>query len=263
MSAPSPGPALLNLARVQEGLTTRFVGQEIVHLPVVGSTIDVARDLAAQGTPEGTLVFAEEQTAGRGRRGRSWLAPAMSSLLCSVVLYPDLAGQRAARLTMVTGLASAQAVEERTGLAARLKWPNDVLAGSRKIGGVLVETAVEGEEIKHAILSLGLNVNFDPTTVRGIPQTATSLRGELGREVAREPLLQTWLERLEESYLRLDHESLHGDWSARLATLGQEVSVDTPAGRVSGMAERVDADGTLIVRREDGTVVGVSVGEVS
>lgn len=263
MSAPGPGRASLDLARVQEGLATRFVGQEIVHLPVVGSTIDVARDLAAQGTPEGTLVFAEEQTAGRGRRGRSWLAPARTSLLCSVVLYPDLTSGRAARLTMVTGLASAQAVEERTGLAAHLKWPNDVLVGNRKVGGVLVESAIESDKVIHAILSLGLNVNIDPTAVRGIPKTATSLRGELGKEVEREPLLQTWLERLEEGYLRLDHQSLHKDWSARLATLGQDVSIDVPAGRVSGLAEGVDGDGTLIVRREDGTVVGVSVGEVS
>ncbi|MFQ5947146.1 MAG: biotin--[acetyl-CoA-carboxylase] ligase, partial [Anaerolineae bacterium] len=103
----------------------------------------------------------------------------------------------------------------------------------------------------------------DPTTVPGIPQTATSLREELGREVAREPLLQSWLERMEKGFLRLDHESLNEDWSARLATLGQEVSVNTPGGRVSGLAERVDADGTLMVRRKDGTVVGVTVGEVS
>ena len=248
---------------MQEGLATRFVGREIVHVPLVGSTIDVARDLVAQGAPEGTLVFAEEQTAGRGRRGRSWIAPARTSLLCSVVIYPDLASRRVTRLTMLVGLASAEAVEKRAGLAARLKWPNDVQVGSKKVGGVLVEAGIEGDRVKHAILSLGLNVNFDPTTVSGIPQTATSLRGELGREVAREPLLQTWLERLEEGYLRLDHESLHSDWSARLATLGREVSVDTPAGRVSGLAEGVDSDGTLMVRREDGTVVRVAVGEVS
>ncbi len=260
---PSPDRASLDVASVQDGLATRFVGQEIVHLPIVGSTIDVARDLAAQGAPEGVLVFAEQQTAGRGRRGRTWIAPTGTSLLCSVVVYPDLDSRKVARLTMVTGLASAQAVEEYTGLAARLKWPNDVLVSGKKVGGVLVETSIERDKVKFAILSLGLNVNLDPTAVPGIPQAAASLRGELGREVAREPLLQTWAERLEEAYLRVDQEILHRDWSARLATVGQEVSVDTPAGLVSGLAEEVDALGTLIVRQEDGTVVRVSVGQVS
>ena len=227
------------------------------------STNDLARALAAQGAPEGTLVLAEEQTAGRGRLGRAWLAPRGTSLLFSLLFRPALLPSQAFRLAMLCSLAAARAIETVTALPIHLKWPNDLVLRGQKLGGVLSESSFTGERLDFVIVGLGLNVNLDVSTLPEIAATATSLSAALGRPVARLPLLQRLLQEIEAGYGDVvQGEALRAAWAARLSTLGQMVRV-TGGTEEEGMAEGVDADGALLLRRADGTLGRITVGDVT
>jgi len=249
---------------IRQGLTTRLLGQQIYYYPEVGSTNDLARQLAGEGAPEGTLVITDHQTAGRGRLDRAWLAPPGTSLLFSLLFRPPLTPPQAPRVTMAVALGVVAGIAQVTGLEPRLKWPNDVLVKGRKVCGLLAESGMTGERLDHVVVGVGLNVNFDPQEVPGIPSTATSLAVALGRPVARAPLLQAILSAIEQRYERLcAGESPRDDWAARLDTLGQHVRVVTPGGLEEGIAEDVDLDGVLLLRRPDGSLVRILVGDVT
>jgi len=130
----------LNLAELEMRLRTRFVGRQLIYYSSIGSTMDLGRQEAARGTPEGTLVLAEEQTAGRGRFGRQWVSPVGKNLYLTLIMHP--AAERLRPLSIITPLAVSLAVEETTGLSPRIKWPNDVLVAARKLAGVLIESAL-------------------------------------------------------------------------------------------------------------------------
>lgn len=254
----------LSPGRIKEGLGTRFVGQNVVYYPSIGSTNEIAKALAAQRAPEGTLVIAEKQTAGKGRLGRRWLAPAGTSLLLSLLFYPDLASHQAMRLTMLCALAAVEGIRAVTGLSPRLKWPNDILIRDKKAGGILTEAGVTGKRVDYVVVGLGLNVNFAPSQMGELAATATSLSEALGREVPRVSLLRAILEGIEERIQRLQVGwSPHEEWAAHLVTLGQEVRVATPWGAEEGLAEAVDEDGALLLRRHDGSLARMATGDVT
>jgi BirA family biotin operon repressor/biotin-[acetyl-CoA-carboxylase] ligase len=257
----------LSVASIEKGLTTAFVGRKMIYYRSIGSTNDVARELAAQGAPEGTLVIADEQTAGKGRLGRRWLAPSGTSLLISLLFRPDLAAHQAQRLTMICSLAVVEAIEAVAGLTAAIKWPNDIMVQGKKAGGILTELGATGERLDYAVVGLGLNVNLDfgtAETMEGLAATATSLSQELGREVSRLALLWRILENVESRYQRLEAgESPHDEWASRLVTLHNHVTVDTPQGTIEGWAESVDADGALILRTNCGERQRVLAGDVT
>ena len=272
-----------------EGLDTQFVGRNPVYLPTVGSTNDEARRLAQAGAPEGTLVIADCQTAGRGRLDRRWEAPPGSSLLLSLLFRPPLAPHQVQQLTMVCGLAVVDAIEAETGLRAGLKWPNDVLIGEAKAGGILTEIVLAGQQVDYAVVGIGLNVNLDPGHLPpNLLTAATSLSHQLGRPVARLPLLWALLRATETRYLALKAgHSPQAEWAARLVTLGRPVTVTVPdggrggpagpvqeegdhrgsplreGGVMEGVAEGVDANGALLVRLGDGRLETVVAGDVT
>jgi len=255
----------LTAASIRAGLGTGFVGQEVHAWPELGSTNDEARRLARAGAPEGTLVIAEHQTAGRGRLDRRWEAPPGSSLLLSLIFRPAFAPARSQLLTMICGLAAVEAVEATTGIAVGLKWPNDVVAGGAKLGGILAELELRDQAIAHAVVGLGLNVNVGPDDLPGdLLQPATSLSQLLGAPVPRLPLLQAFLRAVERRMLALAAGQLiHEEWAARLVTLGQEVTVSGAGPTLRGRAEGVSPDGALLVRRADGRLETVLAGDVS
>ena len=253
----------LSPAAIQTGLHTQFIGRNVVYRPSVTSTNDLARALAAQGAPEGTLVLTDEQTAGRGRLGRAWLAPRGTSLLFSLIFRPALLPAQAFRLAMLCSLATARAIEAVTTLPIHLKWPNDLVLRGKKLGGVLCESSLTGERLDFVAVGLGLNVNLDVSTLPEIAATATSLSAALGRPVARLPLLQSILQEIEAGYRDVAQgEALRAAWAARLGTLGQVVRV-TGGIEDEGLAEGVDADGALLLRRADGTLAHITVGDVT
>lgn len=258
----------LSLASIEKGLTTTFIGRRVIYYRSIGSTNDVARELAAQGAPEGTLVIADEQTAGKGRLGRRWLAPSGTSLLMSLLFRPHfLASYQAQRLTMICSLAVVEAIEAVTGLAAAVKWPNDIVVQGKKAGGILTELGATGVRLDYAVVGLGLNVNLDfgvGEAMGELAATATSLSQERGREVSRLALLWRILEKVEDRYQRLEVGELpHKEWASRLVTLHNHIIVDTPRGVIEGWAEGVDADGALTLRTDCGERQRVLAGDVT
>jgi BirA family biotin operon repressor/biotin-[acetyl-CoA-carboxylase] ligase len=258
-------PDLLSAERIEAALRTTFVGRHLVYLPETGSTNDLARRLARTGAPEGTVVIADHQVAGRGRLQRRWEAPPGSSLLMSLVFRPTLRPVQAHQLTMVCGLAVVDAVESELDLSVGLKWPNDIALGGAKAGGILTELELKDDQVEHAVVGIGLNVNLDPALLPGdFLTTPTSLSHALGHSVARLPLLAGLLQAVEQRYLRLRQgHSPHKEWAGRLVNLGQPVSVSGSGPAIEGMAEGVDPDGALLVRLDDGSLETIVAGDVT
>jgi BirA family biotin operon repressor/biotin-[acetyl-CoA-carboxylase] ligase len=201
----------------------------------VDSTQDVLRALARVGAPEGSLVLAEVQQKGRGRRGRVWLSEPGKSLTFSLLLRPGLPLSGLGLLPLLAGVALAEAV----GLGG-LKWPNDLLSpDGRKMAGVLLEAEVQGEEVAFALLGVGVNVLSAP------PGAAALAEWGLGN---RREVLARFLERFFALYpLLLEPQALLERWRKRSLTLGRRVRVLTPRGPVEGLAEDVLPDGSLLV----------------
>ena len=257
----------LDLERIEASLHTDYVGRQIQYHARTGSTNAMAKVLASRHVPEGTVVIADLQDAGKGRLGRQWLSPANANLLLTLIFYPTLQPSQAQRLTMVCSLAAVDAVQDATGLRVRLKWPNDLLLGEKKMGGILTGLGLHADELAFAVVGMGLNVNMRrddlPPELR---QVATSLAQELGDSVDREDLLCALLGRIEERYDRLKAgETPVSEWAENLATLGEWVAVSELSGRLllEGRAESVDENGALLVRLADGNLRRVLAGDVT
>lgn len=228
---------------------------------VLGSTQDLARELARAGAPEGTVVLAGRQTAGRGRLGRSFVSP-RGGLYLTVVLRPALEHIRP--LPIVAALAVARGLEQVAGLRTALKWPNDVLVGGRKVCGILLESELTGQTVDYVLVGIGVNVNADMSAYPEIVATATSAAVEAGRGVSREALAAAALNELEELYLAVQAgQRVQDEWRARLETLGRQVQVTCGQTVEEGVAEDVDSDGSLILRRPDGSRVTIVAGDVT
>ena len=254
---------------VQSALKTHAIGHPICYYPVVGSTMDEARRLAEQGMPEGTVVLADEQTAGRGRFQRNWWAPAGSSLLLSLVFRPPFPPRRAHQLTMVCSLAVCDAIASVTGMRAAVKWPNDVLIGGRKVCGILAELdlgdGVHGSDVfRFAVVGIGVNVNVDLRHAPCLMAPATSLAMETRHSVSRVDLLVALLAGIEERYLALcAGRSCTQEWAGRLDTLGQRVQVCDGTERLYGLAAGVEENGALLLWLADGSTRRVLAGDVT
>ena len=240
----------LDVEAVQAALSDRVIGRRILHFDLVGSTMDEARRSAEKGEREGTVFIAEEQTDGRGRFHRSWVSPRGENLSLSVLLRP--AAAHLPSMNMAATLAVSGSITEASGLPSAIKWPNDVRVRGRKVSGIL------------AVVGIGVNVNFDPSSFPEIASTATSLRVETGRQVDRGRLLRTLLERFDSLYgrVRAGH-SLVEEWAAGMDTLGRRVQVAWRGQVVEGVAESVDEQGNLMVRRADGSVFTAVAGDVT
>jgi BirA family biotin operon repressor/biotin-[acetyl-CoA-carboxylase] ligase len=256
---PSLSNDLLDPAALGRGPLRRSV----LFFPECGSTNDKARELARSGEPEGVLVIADFQSAGRGRMDRSWRAPRATSLLCSLLLRPPLAPERAMQAVMAASIGAMEGIRRETALPARLKWPNDILIGGGKAGGILCELGLDGAGLNYVIVGIGLNVNFDPGKVAGIPPEATSIQRELGRPQSRTALLLAILEEIEPRYEQIRRGgSLRSEWARALETIGRHVNVRLSDGEITGCAESVEESGALVLRLADGTLRTVLAGDV-
>jgi len=254
----------LDLTQIRGALTTSFVGRALHYREALPSTMDEAWRLARAGAPDGTVVLAEEQTAGRGRLKRSWWAPAGTSLLLSVLLRPGWPARQAQRLTMVCSLAVCEAIAVTAGVPAQVKWPNDVLIAGHKVCGILTELDVAGAQLETAVVGIGINVNVDFECAPPLMAPATSLMLAAGRRVSRMDLLVALLSGIEQRYLATRAgRSYHHEWAARMATLGREVQVRGAMETWQGMAVDVDVDGALLVKEQDGSVRRVLAGDVT
>jgi BirA family biotin operon repressor/biotin-[acetyl-CoA-carboxylase] ligase len=251
----------LSPAAITDGLATRFIGQEVTCYPSLPSTNDVAKRRAQEGAKEGTVIIAEEQTAGRGRIKRRWLSP-RGSIALSIILYPPLAYLPS--LIMVASLAVARSIGQVTGLKAKIKWPNDVLVNDKKICGILVESDVRGNKVDYAVIGIGINVNIKLSEFPQIAPFATSLSRELGGEVSRPEVIRSLLAEAEKLYLALAAgDSVFRQWRDNLVTLGKKVQVNWGEATYEGVAESVAADGSLLLRQPDGSLLKIVAGDVT
>jgi len=224
---------VLRLEELKAGLPVGKLGLELHFYPSLGSTNDRAAELARAGAPEGTLVVADEQTAGRGRSGRRWHSPAGSGLALSLVLRPTTLGSREiAAIGLIGAMGSIEALAEY-GMQPELKWPNDVLLNGAKVGGILAEASWTGSELDHVILGIGLNVSAAPFPEVEFP--ATSVEQSLGRPVPREALLLRVLAATDRWYARLIDGTVHPEWETRLAYRGKRVAISNGKGERVGV----------------------------
>ncbi len=264
-------PDILFAEDIQYRLGKVVIGRQVLVYERTASTNDLVEKLALDGAAEGAVVFAESQVRGRGRMGRAWASPRGKGLWFSALLRPKLPMSSVGRLTIAASVAIARAIREQTGLAAEIKWPNDVFIGGRKCAGILAELRTELDAIKFIVLGIGLDVNCEagdfPPEVRGI---ATSLKMELARQ-GREPMLRgdlavALLRELDRTYSLTGDDSgfddIRREWAQLSSTLGKRVALQIGPHQLEGFAQALDEDGSLLVRCDDGRIEHVISGDV-
>ncbi len=237
-----------------------LIGRVILHFETLESTQDVAIDYAKKGEPEGLVVVAEEQEKGRGRWGRSWFSLPSKSLTFSILLRPPFSPKFSPYLSLFPALSCAQAIEE-LGIVCGLKWPNDILIGNKKVGGVLVEMESRGEKIEWVVVGIGINVNLEEVDFQGeLRETATSLCLTLGKQLDIQELLQDILKELNEKYyLCLSEEGrgkIRNMYEERDLLKGEILEVILGKGQtLKGVGEGIDERGFLRVRVGEDIIV--------
>jgi BirA family biotin operon repressor/biotin-[acetyl-CoA-carboxylase] ligase len=259
--------AALRVADLTSGMATRRIGRAIHLFRTVDSTNDEAAVLASKGALEGTVVIADAQRRGRGRLGRSWASPGGDGIYLSVILRPAIPPHDAPALTLLGGVAAAGAVQEAAGVDAGIKWPNDLMARGRKLGGILGEAAVEAPRLHHVILGIGINVNQTGESFDGeLRRTATSLRIEAGRPVDRTEVVRSicrGLDRWYDGFLSRGPAEVIERLRQCCVTLGRVVVAKSGDQELRGLAVDVDETGALLVRDTDQRLHRLLAGDVT
>lgn len=247
-------------------MNTRWAGRPVIYYDALPSTNMQAKLDAENGADEGTLIVADMQTAGRGRKGRNWSSPPGTNVYFTLILKPDYQVELASAVTLVMGIAVAEGIRETCGVDARIKWPNDIVVDGRKVCGMLAEMSVEREYIHYVVIGVGINVG-DQEFPPEIAQTATNLWQECGRKVSRSQLIVNVMKAFEAGYRVFRNgrsfAGLTAKYNSLLVNKGREVRVLDPKGEFRGISRGVNEKGELLVEREDGTVTEVYAGEVS
>lgn len=261
-------PDLLSTAELASRMKTDWAGRQVFYEDEVDSTNNWAKRLAESTAdpPHGTLVVADQQTAGKGRRGRLWASPAGYAVFMSLILKPDILPASASMLTLVAALAVRQGIAKAGGCETLIKWPNDIVANNKKVCGILTEMSTELDCINYVVVGIGINVNngqFPPELM----DKATSLLLETGREHSRAGLICAVMEAFERLYGDFiktgDLSGLKEEYTKAMVNLDRQVRVLAPGSELSGTARGITASGELVVEREDGTAALISSGEVS
>ncbi len=231
--------------------------ERILYFESVESTMDVARDLARQDCPHLTVVVADAQGEGRGRMRRVWHSD-RGGLYFTLVLRLAMPPQHIGRVNFYTSSIIAETLRQDYNVAADVKWPNDILVDGRKLCGMLSEMEAEGEMATFLNIGIGLNVNNDPTTLE---PRAVSLLQIVGKKVSRRELLANFLDRFEQNLESAMGPSVIERWKSFNATLGRTVTVKTHKETIKGRAVDVDADGSLFIEQQDGTVTKIIYGD--
>lgn len=245
---------LLTIEGIRRSITAGTVGRQIYLFDEVNSTNARLRVLARGRAPAGTVVLAEAQTSGRGRRGQEWFSPRGLNLYASVLLRPTLRPPELAVFSFIASLALTDAIKE-LGVSAVIKWPNDVLVDGKKVAGTLLECAMRGDEVEHVILGVGVNLNVEPADLRAAlgPSAlfATSLAAVTGHEIDRSAFAASYLSRLDHwvgVFEAFGPEAILAAWRLRDILTGRRVEVRGSGAPFEGRVLGVDGDGNLVVR---------------
>jgi len=231
--------------------------QSIHYFPEIGSTMDVARDLAIRGAGEGTIVLAEAQARGRGRLSREWLSP-KGGIYFTLILRPRINPAYAPRINLMASVAVATTIRKLFGLNAELKWPNDVLIEGRKVCGILAEMDAEMDVVNFVNVGIGINAN---TSIPHFEKTATSLKDALGREISRKEVFSALLVEIERRQALLMEADLLEEWKKFSATLNRDVRIVAPGEVIVGRAIDIDTTGALIVKERNGSLKKAMAGD--
>lgn len=251
-------PDLVTANEIRLGLKTKFIGQQIHYQEKVDSTQKIAQRLGLENAPEGTVVIADEQQAGKGRLGRVWHSPKGTGVWMSVILRPNIPLQKAPQLTLLTAVAVSQAIEECTELNVHIKWPNDILLHGKKVTGILTELQAEADQINSILIGIGMNVNQKiedfPEDLR---QIATSLSIEKGEPINRAEVIRVVFHRLEklyELYLQEGFKPIKLLWESYAISIGRRITARTLTGNLHGKAIGITEDGVLELEDDAGEI---------
>lgn len=266
-------PDMLCHDELVTGWDGKVLGTDFIVLDSVDSTNNYAKKLASEGCREGTVVLAENQTAGRGRLGREWVSPKGSCIFLSVILKPQIAPSRVPVVTLAAAVSVVKVIEQMTGFRAGIKWPNDVVLGGRKVCGILTEMNSEIDRVNYMVLGVGLNISVQETDFpEDIRSKAASLltyarnEGLSFQVLKRNDIIKMLLSRLEEFYGYIEAENtlpVIEEWKKYSVTLGSEIKLLWKGKECNGLAMDVTEDGNLLVRFEDGTLHEIVSGEIS
>ncbi|KKB37660.1 biotin--[acetyl-CoA-carboxylase] ligase [Bacillus thermotolerans] len=238
------------------GLETNWLGKEIVSLDTTDSTQKEAHRLAQEPFKEGTVVIAEEQTAGRGRMARQWHSPKHTGIWMSVILKPELPPYKAPQFTLLTAVSVVEAIREVTGLQPEIKWPNDILLNGKKLTGILTELQADADRIHSVIIGIGINVN-QLKFPEELKEIATSLAIEKGEKISRSHIIQEILKRLEHYYhlyIEEGFSDIKRRWERYALSIGKRISARTVTGVLHGKALGITEEGVLKLLDDEGVI---------
>ncbi|MDD6744262.1 MAG: biotin--[acetyl-CoA-carboxylase] ligase [Roseburia porci] len=258
-------PDLMNKVELESIRNTTWAGQEIYYYDVTDSTNIRAKELAEEGHPSGTLVVADRQESGRGRRGRSWDSPSGTGIFMTLLLKPEMNPNHASMLTLVAAMAVARAISKCADTEALIKWPNDIVIGEKKICGILTEMSAQFDFINHIVIGIGINVHNEHFPEE-IVETASSILLQTGKRIRRAELIEQILEQFEHYYaIFMETEDLSGlvkEYNSILVNMNKSVRVLDPKEPFEGKAMGITKKGELIVDTWESRKM-VSSGEVS
>ena len=258
-------PDIMDKTELESIHATEWAGCEIYYFDSIDSTNTKAKELAEEGHPSGTLVVADRQTAGKGRRGRSWESPTGIGIFMTLMLKPEINPNNASMLTLVAAMATTRAIRRVTGVPAMIKWPNDIVMNGKKVCGILTEMSAQFDYINHIVIGIGINVHNEDFPEE-IAKTASSLYLESGQHIHRASLIEAFLEEFEDvyaEYLKTEYmEGLQKEYDAMLVNRGRQVRVLDPKEPFEGKAMGITKKGELIVDTWESRKL-VSSGEVS
>lgn len=261
-------PDVLSMSELEPLLHTDFMGRDIIYLDSTASTNTYAKKAAEESFKDGTVIIADEQTAGRGRLGRHWVSTRGKGIWMSIMLKPDVLPSDAPKLTIAAACAVVRALWSCCQLDTRIKWPNDIVSGGKKLCGILTEMSAEADEIKYVIIGIGINANMEAndfgSEVSGI---ATSINIESGRTVSRKVLAASVLYEFEELYkIFVQNGSIRhflDEYKSKSAILGKEIRIISKKEEIVGRAVDISEEGHLAVKLADGSERFIMSGEVS
>lgn len=258
-------PDIVTAEEVDSLLETEWAGHPVVYEEEQESTNQTAKMLAEQGASHGTLVVAERQVSGRGRRGRPWHSPKGSGIWMSILLRPQIHPMSASMLTLVAAMAVYDAISSRVEGCA-IKWPNDIVINGRKVCGILTEMSSELDNIHYVVIGIGINVNTDgfPEDIAAVAASMHVITGEYYKRA--EIIADVWksFEKYYDQFLQTENLSLMVEsYNQRLVNMGRKVYIEERGSQYEGTACGIDSEGALLVEKTDGTRTAVISGEVS
>lgn len=259
----------LSVEEIRDSISSRsrIIGREIIFFDIINSTNTCAMELAEKGCPDGTVIIADAQTGGKGRLGRKWLSPRGKNLYMSIILRPVILPRDAAILTLMPAVACASAIKRLSSVPASIKWPNDIMASDRKLGGILTEIKADMDRIFHAVIGIGININLEAGDMSDeIKACATSIKNESGDTQSRTLIAIEIIKELDRWYsmlLNSGKKPIIDEWLKLSSTIGRAVKVTVGNNVFTGIAESIDDEGMLILKLPGNTLKKISAGDVT